>query len=198
MARLTRAEQQRRTHQQLLEVGLAVFLRRGYLAATVEEIASEAGFTRGAVYKHFGGKEGLWTAIVDSRADALLAGLREALDRVSSRDELVATLASGVGSADGDAARWTVVSTEFLAGVADKPELAAAIVAAQRQREEQIAELLARHCDRLRVRPTLPLSLAVVALPSLGGGLALRRGVDPAVDLRATVTAVVEVMFDHD
>lgn len=195
MARLTRAEQQQRTHEQLLEVGLAVFLRRGYLAATLEEIASEAGFTRGAVYKHFGGKEGLWTAIVDSRGDAELLGLRDVLEAVKTRDELIASLAAGVGA---DAGKWTAVATEFLAAVADRPELAAGIVEAQRRREAQIIELLREHCDRLGVRPALPLPLAVVALPSLGGGLALRHGVDPSVDTRAILTGMLGLMFPDD
>ncbi len=104
--RLTRAERQDRTHEQLMAAGLAVFLRRGFLAATVEEVAADAGYTRGAVYKHFGGKEGLWQAIVDAHADTHLQRLRAALDQVTSRDELLAVL-NPVGYVHEAAARWT-------------------------------------------------------------------------------------------
>lgn len=85
MTRLTRAEQQRLTHERLLEAGRSVLTRRGFLAATVDEIAEEAYYTRGAVYKHFGGKEGLWQALVDAHAEAHLQLLGETLDRASTR-----------------------------------------------------------------------------------------------------------------
>ncbi len=49
----------------------AVFLARGYHAATVEEIADEAGFSRGVVYSRFGTKAGLLLALLDRRIDEL-------------------------------------------------------------------------------------------------------------------------------
>ncbi|GAA1698654.1 TetR/AcrR family transcriptional regulator [Fodinicola feengrottensis] len=191
MSRLTRVEQQRRTHQALLDVGLAVFLRCGFLATTVEEIAAEAGYTRGAVYKHFGGKEGLWQAIVDGQADAQLAGLRELLDGVSSREELVAALSP----LDGVAVQWIQVSAEFLAAAAGRPEIAAAIVGAQREREALIVESLTQLCVRLDVRPVMPLPQVVAMLAGLAGSLALRRAIDPSVDAAAITAGVVRAIF---
>ncbi|WP_344407421.1 helix-turn-helix domain-containing protein, partial [Dactylosporangium fulvum] len=121
MVRLTRAEAQERTHERLLATGRAVFLRRGFLAATVEEIAAEAGYTRGAVYKHFGSKEGLWQAIVDAVAGVRLAALRDAFDRAGSRAELLAALDPGAFARDAEAARWTLPSAEHLAAAAAQP-----------------------------------------------------------------------------
>ena len=169
--------------------------RRGFLAATVEEIAAEAGYTRGAVYKHFGGKEGLWLAIIDVRAEAHLHLLREALDRVSSSEELVAALTPSGFVDDEDAARWSMTTAEFAAAVTRLPETAAAAVAAQRRHEEQLVALLERHCRRLRIRPALPLPHVVVMLGGLGTSLALRRGVDPATDVAAIVADVLAVVF---
>ena len=187
MARLTRVQQQQRTHEQLLDAGLAVLLRRGYLSATVEEIAAEAGFTRGAVYKHFGGKEGLWQAIVDARAGALLDGLRAALDRAGSRAELLEVLNPAAFVRDPAAARWTVVSAEHLAAVAGR---SAHQAATQRRLDEAVAADLDRHCRRLGIRPAVPLEQFVVAWSALGGGLALLHAVDPSTDV-ATVAAGV-------
>ncbi|MFE0028645.1 TetR/AcrR family transcriptional regulator, partial [Amycolatopsis sp. NPDC059021] len=105
MNRLTRAEQQRRTHEHLLEAGRQVFLRRGFLAATVEEIAADAGYTRGAVYKHFGGKEGLWLTLIEADAGTHLRGLRKILARATTRDELIAALTPADATGK-DAAKW--------------------------------------------------------------------------------------------
>jgi AcrR family transcriptional regulator len=187
--RLTRAQRQDRTHEQLLEAGLSVFLRRGYLAATVEEVAAAAGYTRGAVYKHFGGKEGLWQAIVDAHADAHLHGLRTALERAATRDELLAVL-NPAGYVHEAAARWTSVSVEYLAAVAGRPEHAAALAATQHRLDETVAADLDRHCRRLGIRPAVPVAQLVVAWGALGGGLALLHAVDPATDA-AGVLAVL-------
>lgn len=188
MARLTRVQQQELTHQRLLDAGRAVFLRRGYLAATVEEIASEAGYTRGALYKHFGGKEGLWQAIVEARAQTHLELLRAALDRATGRDDLVAALDPSAIVADGEAVRWTAAGAEYLAAVAGHPRHAAPLADLQRRLDDALAELLAAHCRRLGIRPAVPLPRLVVVLGALGGGIALRRALDPTVD-PGTVTA---------
>lgn len=194
MARLTRVQQQRQTHERLLEAGRSVLVRRGFLAATVDEIAAEAGYTRGAVYKHFGGKEGLWLAIMDAQAQAHLRLLDETLEQASDRHGLVRALTPNP-TADDDGARWGVAAAEFMAAVAGQPETASAVVAAQRRHEEQIVAVLDRHCRRLRVRPALPLPQLVVMLGALGGGLVLRRGLDAETDVAAIVAGVLAVVF---
>jgi AcrR family transcriptional regulator len=195
MERLTRVEQQRRTHERLLAAGTAVLLRRGFLAATVEEIAAEAGFTRGAVYKHFGGKEGLWLSVIQAQAQAHLQLLEDVLGRASSQADLVAALTPRGPSDDEDAARWSRTAAEFMAAVAGQPETAAAAVSAQRHHEREIEAVLERTCDRLGIEPALPLSRVVVVLAALGGSLTLRRGVDPGIDVPAIVADVLAVVF---
>ncbi|HEY3272395.1 MAG TPA: TetR family transcriptional regulator [Methanocella sp.] len=54
------------TREKLLDAGLKVFSRKGYATATLDDIAKEAGVTRGAVYWHFkGGKADLMVAILN-------------------------------------------------------------------------------------------------------------------------------------
>src|SRR5215218_10445422 len=67
---LTRKERQERTREELVAAAARVFARRGYHKATVEEIAAEAGFSTGAVYSNFGGKEELFLAIADRQVAA--------------------------------------------------------------------------------------------------------------------------------
>src|SRR4051795_12168531 len=54
----------------LLTAALRVFARRGYRDAGVDEIATEAGYSKGALYWHFSGKEELLTALLEERIDA--------------------------------------------------------------------------------------------------------------------------------
>jgi AcrR family transcriptional regulator len=65
--RLTRAEKQEATRQRLLDAAAGVFIRRGLQAASIEEIAAEAGFTRGAFYSNFESKEELFVELLQQR-----------------------------------------------------------------------------------------------------------------------------------
>src|SRR5689334_15116322 len=56
--------------EELLAAALRVFARRGYREAGVDEIAAEAGYSKGALYWHFAGKEDLLTALLEERIDA--------------------------------------------------------------------------------------------------------------------------------
>jgi TetR/AcrR family transcriptional regulator len=58
---MTAAERQ----QQLLEVAMSVFSRRGFKGATTKEIAAEAGVTEGVVFQHFPSKEALYSAVLE-------------------------------------------------------------------------------------------------------------------------------------
>lgn len=194
MARLTRIQQQQLTHQRLLDAGRLVFLGKGFLAATVDEIATEAGYTRGAVYKHFGGKEGLWCAIVDARADVMLQNLAAALDHVTTRDELLAIL-NPDATLDASADRWAMVSAESLAVLAGQPEHAHAVAAVQQRLDQAAAGLLTQCCQRLGIHPAVPITQLVAAWSAMGAGLTLLRIVDPATDVAGTIAGVLALLL---
>src|SRR3954468_18331845 len=62
--------QGREAREELLSAALQVFARRGYREAGVDEIAAEAGYSKGALYWHFSGKEDLLLALLDEGVDA--------------------------------------------------------------------------------------------------------------------------------
>jgi AcrR family transcriptional regulator len=77
--RLTRAEQRERTRYCLIEAARKVFSRRGYDKASLDEVAEEAGFTKGAVYSNFKGKEDLFLATVDAHFEERLEAIKRVL-----------------------------------------------------------------------------------------------------------------------
>lgn len=62
--RLNRRETREQTHRLLLEAAERAFLTMGYQGATLDDIAAEAGFTKGAVYWHFRSKEALFLELL--------------------------------------------------------------------------------------------------------------------------------------
>src|SRR2546428_7621329 len=72
-----REEQKALTRARLLDAATRVFARRGFHAASVEEIAREAGATTGAIYSNFDGKEDLFLALFEEHAASQLRKYRE-------------------------------------------------------------------------------------------------------------------------
>jgi AcrR family transcriptional regulator len=64
--RLTRAESQAQTRADLLAAAGRVFARRGYEGASIAEVADEAGYSHGAVYSNFEGKQDLFLALYET------------------------------------------------------------------------------------------------------------------------------------
>ena len=65
MARRPQAERTASTRSKLLQAARTLFVARGFAAVPAEELVREAGLTRGALYHHFGGKEGLFAALYE-------------------------------------------------------------------------------------------------------------------------------------
>lgn len=63
--RWTRERRLEHTRSLLLDAAEDVFAEKGFTAATLDDIAYEAGYTKGAIYKHFSTKEELFLAVSD-------------------------------------------------------------------------------------------------------------------------------------
>ena len=66
--------------RRILDAAMAVFARRGYRAASVDEIVSESGTSKGGIYFHFPGKEAIFRALLDFAAKRLLDRIQTAID----------------------------------------------------------------------------------------------------------------------
>ncbi len=73
---------------QLIDVGRAVFAKRGYDGASMEEIADRAKVSKPVVYEHFGGKEGLYAVVVDREMDYVVRRISEAIASGSPRERV--------------------------------------------------------------------------------------------------------------
>jgi AcrR family transcriptional regulator len=66
MENLSRREREKALHrQQIMDAAIKVFAKKGYHVATLEEIAQEAEFSKGALYLYFSNKEDLMYSIID-------------------------------------------------------------------------------------------------------------------------------------
>ncbi|MDR5762791.1 TetR/AcrR family transcriptional regulator [Caballeronia sp. LZ035] len=89
--RLTREQSRDQTRQRLLDAAQAVFTRKGFGAASVEDVAAEAGYTRGAFYSNFDSKAQLLLEVLKRDHDTTMAHLSSIFeDGEASRADLEA------------------------------------------------------------------------------------------------------------
>jgi AcrR family transcriptional regulator len=78
-SRMTREQSRANTRERLLAAARSAFARSGFHGASVEEIASEAGFSTGALYSNFDGKEDLFLVLMEREIDKHQREIAEAV-----------------------------------------------------------------------------------------------------------------------
>ncbi|MEV7025590.1 TetR/AcrR family transcriptional regulator [Kitasatospora sp. NPDC093558] len=123
------------TRAALLEAALAVFAEHGFQAATIEQVCTRAGYTRGAFYSNFGSKEELFLALFDQHSQEIVDRLAELADALPAGDATLAEFAERIARIEPAERDWYLVTTEFtLLAIRDR----------------QAGWVLARHDARLR------------------------------------------------
>ena len=174
------------------------FERDGYAGASLRRIASDAGFTKGAVYSNFGSKPDLFGQVCTER---LASGERDVVDALSpilssggSPDEVMRQISEKLTEILLEDAPWQVILAEFRALARHDEEIAEAYTKLQKQRIAQLVDLTTQYCvlDRVKsAEDANPRSLAVVVL-SLVNVLALEFSVASAVIDQQVITDVIE------
>ena len=86
--RWTRERRVEHTRNLLLDAAEKAFAERGLGGAALEDIADSAGYTRGAIYAHFGGKEELFLAVVERQRQRFLEGFADVISSFRQLSDL--------------------------------------------------------------------------------------------------------------
>jgi AcrR family transcriptional regulator len=173
--RLSRAEQQQRTRDRVIEAAERMFVEQGFHATSVDQVAAEAGYTKGAVYSNFESKEDLFFAVYEQRAERGLSEIRRefaaAGDSGQGLDALALAAARRRGRDDG----WLAVFFEFWAHVVRRPALRARFAEIHLRVQGPLVEALESHArEHGYVLPDDPRKLTV-AVYAMQLGLSLER-----------------------
>ena len=108
--KLPRADRER----QMLRVAAGVFGRRGYHAASMDEIARRCGVTKPMLYAYFGSKDGLYLATVDRMGQSLVAAVEQLLAEPDARRRLSRGVDVVLEFIERDRHGWAVLYAEGL------------------------------------------------------------------------------------
>jgi AcrR family transcriptional regulator len=109
----TQAERKDETRALLLSAAAAVFAERGVEGASVDAIAEAAGRTSGALYSHFGSKEGLLIELLESWRNEVSTAILFDLSRARTVDERLLALWHEFAHAKGAARQWVQLEHEL-------------------------------------------------------------------------------------
>jgi AcrR family transcriptional regulator len=102
----------RETQSRLLDAAEAVFVRDGYEAAQLDEIAARAERSKGAVYTHFKSKEDLFLALFVQRTTGYIEGLVADLRKCATRKQRLETFREFYVGLAADRT-WPILTLEF-------------------------------------------------------------------------------------
>ena len=77
---LTAERRRQQTREYLLQAAAQVFAERGFHAATLDEVAAAAGFTKGAVYSNFKNKDDLFLALLEDAYAREMTALKATIE----------------------------------------------------------------------------------------------------------------------
>ena len=193
--RLTRKEQQAHTRSCLLRSAARVFARQGLQQASIDEVAADAGFTKGAFYANFSSKEDLFLAMLEERFEQRL----EQIQRLSETGEEIDSQARQAGdefaaflAADPD---WQRLFFEFAAHATRNESFRGELVKRYGVLRAGIAEAFQRRVDELGV--SLPVSPEQMALMTfaMANGFALERLLEPDAAPEELFATMLVVFF---
>ena len=117
----TQGERRAQTRRALLDAAAVLFAERGVDGASIDAIAAAADRTSGAIYDHFGGKEGLLFALLEGWVDDVAAVIGAELTTATSLDAQLAAVWRNVSDPVTGDGRWIALEHELWTYAARNP-----------------------------------------------------------------------------
>jgi AcrR family transcriptional regulator len=177
--RAARAEG-RAAREELLAAALRVFARRGYREAGVDDIAAEAGYSKGALYWHFSGKEELLEALLEDRVDTPMREMVALLGSAPPERDMSVEAARQFARQLAEQREAVLLDREYWSLAIRDPALRARYAERQRQLRGALAKALEARARHLGT-PELAISADDLArlVMSIFGGLSIDELVEP-------------------
>jgi AcrR family transcriptional regulator len=177
--RLSRSERKERTRDEIVAAAHRVFLRDGFHGATLDDIAEEAGYTKGAVYSNFEGKDALFLALLDAQFGVRLAPFLDQIDAAESIDDALRGNARLMAETARREPLWAPLLVEFWTHASRDPSLRAEAAARHDRVLDAVGAGIAQLGERFGIVWSRPPRELVRSAQAFARGIALERLLDP-------------------
>ncbi|OMB92869.1 TetR/AcrR family transcriptional regulator [Mycobacterium colombiense] len=176
--RWTRERRLEHTRGLLLDAAEDIFARKGLSGAALEDIADAAGYTRGAIYSHFGAKEELFLAVIDRQRQRFLDGFTDVIQSYRRLGDIdIDELADRWSAASGDPNR-AALNYELTLFLLRSPQARDRLAAQRTETIRSLAEFIAKDVARLGARLTMPADSLARLILAVNDGVTLGSELD--------------------
>lgn len=193
MQRITRKEAHAQTRDRLVATAHRLFLSEGYNATSLDKVAAEAGYSKGAVYSNFATKHELGLAVLDVLHGERAMSLAAAVAAAPTVEDRLAAFGQWAERNIGDVG-WTALEVEFATSNRRVAGVNRALAGRRRELTAAIADLLENQAAELGLDLPLPADDAAVQLLSLGIGLGVQRAFDPELPVSSLVDLLRSIL----
>jgi AcrR family transcriptional regulator len=191
----TRVERSEATRAALLRSASRLICELGMHDASIDRIAADAGYTKGAFYAHFASKEDLFLVVLDEHFAAELARLEAVLSGAGDPVEEARQAAEDfLAHIDSDP-EWRRLYQEFATHAARHDSFRAEFAARQHVLREQMAAVFTRWSADLGVTPPVPPADVAAMTFFMADGFLLNQIIDSELD--ASLYARMFEVFMH-
>jgi AcrR family transcriptional regulator len=183
------------TRGRFLQAAEKIFARYGFDAAKLEEIAAEAGYTRGAFYANFDTKEDLFLALLEREISSRIANLRKHVAKQESPSDKLQALRDFWLDMCLDR-RWSLLALEFKLFAVRHPEVKTRLIAMHRRLVSSGVDLLQQIMDGLGRKLPASAHAVGIAFFVLSSGLTMEHMLDRTVMPEETVRKLLLTFFD--
>lgn len=195
--RSRREERKEETRRELVEAATKVFEQRGFHGASLEQIAREAGYTTGAIYWHFGGKDELFLAAFEAYALTRVAEVTAVQDSApGGLPQRTRALADQWMARQAVDPAFMVVALEFFVHSLRHPELREAMAARQAAVRLALGRILEQETRAAGLDLPMPAQDVATVLRELGVGMAQAKLLDPDAFPDSLPGDFVELFFE--
>jgi AcrR family transcriptional regulator len=163
---LTRKEKQAKTRSALLSSAANLICRKGISEASVEDVATDAGYTKGAFYANFKSKEEMFLVMLDEKYAAELERLENSLSGEGERSD----------------PQWPKLYFEFTAYAGRNPDFREELLTRDRRIREQMAEVYRRWAADFGVEPPIPVEDLTMMTFCMANGFIMGQLIEPDLD----------------
>jgi AcrR family transcriptional regulator len=170
--KLTRERRRQQTRDVLIAAATEVFAQRGFGGASLEEIAETAGFTRGAIYKNFAGKEDLFFAVTERLNEAVIESFREVAPTAGDAEWDFASLGQLWRASADEFEPLFAIGLEYELYVLRNPDARARALSHWERSIALVASFIAEIAERTGMQLRLPADILARILLATADGLA--------------------------
>jgi AcrR family transcriptional regulator len=188
----TQEERKAATRARLLDAAASLFAERGIDAVSVDAVAEEAGRTSGAVYAHFGSKQGLLLALLDEWSHSLMTVIAAEFALSSTVEQRLRAVAVNVITAPSDQTRrLLMLERELWLRAARDPEVARALRSRAREAHNWLSRGFTAWTEQGLIDPVAPPGRLATTFSALVVGLEMHQRIDPGATDADEVAAVL-------